>query len=105
MSIAETEAEPETVTGGKELALSLGITYRKLTHWVAQEYLRPEGGGGTGYPFRWPPSELEIAQRMGRLTAAGLQASAAARVARDTWPEGELAPGIAIVVTDPEETS
>ena len=96
--------EREMVTGGEDLAVSLGITYRQLDYWVWQGYLRPaDPTPGTGVPREWPEAELEIARRMGRLTTAGLTPAAAAVIARDTWPAGELAPGITITVT--EETS
>ena len=91
--------EPETLTGGEELALSLGITYRKLDYWVLQGKLRPlDPQPGTRQCPRGPEAELEIARRMGRLTAAGLPLSFAAAW-RGTWPSGALAPGIAVTVT------
>ena len=102
MSHAGTEAE--VVTGGEELAASLGITYRKLDYWTRLNHIRPvDAEPGTGVPREWPPAELEIARRMGRLTDAGIAVEVAAPFARDSWPRGEIAPGIALVITEPEE--
>jgi hypothetical protein len=86
----------------------LGITFKQFDHWSRKGYLRPERRpqrsgryhNGTGVPRRWPPAELEIARRMGRLTAAGLTPERAAVFARESWPSGEIAPGIRIEVTD-----
>jgi hypothetical protein len=82
---------------------ALGITYRQLDHWVRGGYLQPGRNWaghakGPGSPRMWPPGELEIARRMGRLTAAGLPPALAARFARELWPGGEIAPGIWIEV-------
>lgn len=98
---AVTTVQPETITGGEPLAVSLGITYRQLDYWVLQGHLRPlDPQPGTGNAREWPETELEIARRMGRLTAAGLPLSFAAVMARDTWPSGRLAPGITVTVTE-----
>ena len=87
-----------TVTVGMaETERDLGITYRQLDHWARKGYLRPVNGfGGSGRDREWPAAELEIARRMGRLVAAGLSVEKSAAFARDTWPHGEIAPGISI---------
>lgn len=96
------EQEQEVVTGGEELALSLGITYRQFSYWTQTGYLRPVNPDpGSGRLLEWPPAELEIARRMGRLTAAGLTVAFAASMARDSWPTAALAPGITVTVSDP----
>lgn len=85
------------------LCADLGITYRQLDHWSRMGYLRPVRlergkGGGTGSPRVWPPGELQVARLMGRLTAAGIQPSLAAVVARK-WPDAEeIAPGVFIQI-------
>lgn len=77
----------------------LGITYRQLDHWQRKGYLRPVNGfSGSGRDREWPLAEVEIARRMGRLVAAGLSVEQAARFARDTWPRGEIAPGVVVEV-------
>ena len=82
-----------------EAKRDLGITYRQLDHWARQGYLRPVNGfSGSGRDREWPLAEAEIARRMVRLVAAGLSVEQAARFARDTWPRGEIAPGIVIEV-------
>jgi MerR HTH family regulatory protein len=85
----------------------LGISYRQLDYWVRRGYLRPERrtarggkyGGGQGVSRRWPAAELEIARRMARLTAAGITPERAAVFARESWPSGEIAPGITVEIT------
>ena len=74
-----------------------GITYRQLDYWVRLEFLRPEIHQGRDR--WWPPREVEIATRMGRLVAAGLSVERAAVFARDDWPRGEIAPGITLEAT------
>jgi len=78
---------------------ALGITYRQLDFWTRSSLLRcdnPDPGSGT--PRTWPPQELEIARRMGKLTGAGIPPSLAAKFAREDWPRGEIAPGVTIEV-------
>ena len=72
-----------------------GVSYRNLDYWTRQGWLRPENGAtpGSGRSREWPESELEIARRMARLTAAGITASVAAEFAREQWPFGDIAPG------------
>jgi hypothetical protein len=80
-----------------------GITYKQLDWWATRGYLKPDrqrpGALPTsGNPRSWPPEELEIATRMGRLTAAGIPPPLAASFARTGWPRGEIAPGIVLEV-------
>jgi hypothetical protein len=81
----------------------LGVTYRRLDHWVRRGYLRPgrqEAGTrhSSGSYRTWTPAELETARLMGRLTRAGLTPAAAAKAAR-AGGRCELAPGIWVEVT------
>lgn len=97
-------AEENQQAGTDARPAELGITYRQLDHWARCGYLRPDRRWagktlGAGSPRVWPAEELEVARRMGRLTAAGLPAKLAASFARDSWPRGEIAPGIFIEVT------
>jgi hypothetical protein len=77
-----------------------GITYRQCDHWVRLGLLHPEGGNGPGDPRQWPEAEVEIARRMGRLTAARLPPELCAQFARNSWPSGEIAAGITLTVTE-----
>lgn len=81
-----------------------GITYKQLDWWATCKYLKPDrqrpGALPTsGNPRSWTPEELEIARRMGLLTAAKIPPSLAATFARNNWPRGEIAPGIVLEVT------
>jgi Bacterial RNA polymerase, alpha chain C terminal domain len=88
-----------------DVAREAGISFRQLDHWTRCGYLMPgrEWRGrhwGSGSNRTWPAGEMEIARRMGRLTAAGILPRLAASFARNSWPKGEIMPGIAIEVTD-----
>jgi DNA-binding transcriptional MerR regulator len=76
----------------------LGITYRRLDHYVRQGYLHPLHLGGSGHPREWTRAELEVARTMGRLAALGLPLETAHRVARSRDPRCEIADGIWIEV-------
>lgn len=81
----------------------LGITYRQLNHWVIRGYLRPDHARRTsGIARTWPEAELEVARRMARLTAAGISPEVACKFARESWPSGEIAPGITLSATSEE---
>jgi hypothetical protein len=90
----------------RHVKAELGITYAQLDTWTRRGWLHPEhppsryGDAGSGAPRRWPAAELEIARRMGRLTGAGLAASAAAAFARSGWPAGEIAPGLVLTAQE-----
>jgi len=74
---------------------ALGITYRQLDFWSRAGHLVPDNPDpGSGTPRTWPPQELEIARRMGKLTGAGIPPSLAAKFAREDWPRGEIGDGI-----------
>ena len=75
------------------------ISVRQLNYWTHHGHLRPGGGKGSGDFRKWPAAEIEIAARMGRLTAAGFPLEWAAWFARESWPTAEIAPGIQISVT------
>lgn len=83
-----------------ELTERAGISPRQLTYWAERGFIHPEGNGGSGNPWEWPESEAEIARRMGRLTAAEWSVEAAARYAREQWPDGEIGRGLRLVVSD-----
>jgi hypothetical protein len=95
---ASPDAEEAWGAGSTHVTKCAGITYRKLDYWVRLGHLQPGGGVGTGNDRWWPPAEIEIARRMGRLTAAGLPLELAASFAREGWPSGEIAPGITLEV-------
>lgn len=71
-----------------------GVSYRQLDYWCRRGWLRPgNGGAGSGSVRHWPEAELDVAEKMSRLVAAGLTPAAAERVARG---EPELAPGVRV---------
>lgn len=85
-----TLAERPTISSreGRGLAdspLDYGITYRQLDYWCRQGYLSA-GTPGTGSWRSWSDADREVARLMAALTAGGVTASAAARIAR-TDPE------------------
>lgn len=87
-------------TCATHVADELGITYRQLDYWVRKGFLKPRRfGESSGISREWPPAELDVARRMGLLTAAGLVPERAHAFAREGWPSGEIAPGIRIEVT------
>jgi hypothetical protein len=63
--------------------LAAGITERQINYWVTKGYLRPSGGGGAGYPWEWPRTEVAIALSMKRLTEVGFTPATAADIARN----------------------
>jgi DNA-binding transcriptional MerR regulator len=83
-----------------ELLEHARITARQLTYWVEQGFLHPAGNGGSGNPRAWPEAEVDIARRMGRLAGAGLPLEWSAQFARNSWPSGEIAPGITVTVSE-----
>jgi hypothetical protein len=100
------EAEPEAAPAilSADVLRIAGITYRQCDGWIRAGHLKPwrlwrRNACGSGSPRIWPPEEVEIATRMGRLTAAGIPPSLAASFARTGWPRGEIAPGIVLEVT------
>jgi hypothetical protein len=98
-----TDDLPEWLTTA-DIMYEAGITYRQCDFWARAGYLEPgrqwQGSRrGSGSPRVWPKSELEVAQRMGRLTRAGIPVPLAAFIVRESWPRAEIAPGIFIEVT------
>ena len=72
-----------------------GVSYRQLDYWCRRGYLRPVHTGGSGAPRRWTQAEVDIAQLMARLVAAGLPPLVAEQVARG---KPDIGPGITVVV-------
>lgn len=58
-----------------------GVTYRQLDWWIHQGWIQMPGRG-SGHSRKPDEDELYVAEWMGRLTCAGLTASAAAPLAR-----------------------
>lgn len=93
------------------LALELGVSYRRLDHWVHRGYLRPwNPTPGTGRARAWPTNECQVAALMVRLISAGFELAPAAELARDAvaaWATlggsacAEIAPGIVLVLCEP----
>ena len=81
-----------------EMTRYAGITYRRLDYFARQGLLHheplPAGRPGHGFSRRWPRAEAAVARTIGRLTAAGIELEAAARIARAGESRAELAPGI-----------
>lgn len=82
---------------------ALGITYRQLDYWTRVGYLRTvaEPTPGSGRRRTWPPEELAVARRMGRLIRAGFEVDAAALTARQG--SHKIAPGIHVIIVDDED--
>jgi hypothetical protein len=86
----------------RHLEAEIGITYRQVDYWTRLGWLKPENPvAGSGVSRRWPAFEVEVARRMGRLAAAGLGIPRAAAFARESWPAGEIAPGVTLAVSEP----
>jgi DNA-binding transcriptional MerR regulator len=76
-----------------------GISYKKLDHWCRLGLLRPgQNFLGSGSNREWPAEEVEVARRMGILTAAGLSLKTAHDVARSGHLRTELAPGVRLML-------
>lgn len=91
----------------RHLEAEIGITYRQIDYWARQGYLKPQRrlnlsgrGPRSGVSRVWPAAEMEIARRMVRLIQAGLGVAHAAAFARESWPKGEIAPGIMLEVAE-----
>lgn len=67
---------------------------------TARELRRVLAGAGLALSDGSGPSPAEARRRAGLLAAAGIRPSAALRFARQSWPEGEIAPGIRIEVAE-----
>lgn len=66
-----------------ELAEHAGVTYRQLDHWTRLGYLHPSNPNcGTGRHREYPPSEVRLACRLGRLVYAGVSLAIAYEVAQ-----------------------
>jgi hypothetical protein len=74
----------------------LGVTYRQLDHWTTQGYLiAKEPSPGSGRRRTWTADQLEIAERMGRLSRIGLTLALAHRIATGNSDVGD---GITITI-------
>jgi DNA-binding transcriptional MerR regulator len=94
-----TAAEADWLTSD-QVVRQAGITYRRLDYWTRVGYLSPAvPAAGNGSARVWTPWEAEIAGRIRRLSEAGLPVEAAVRYARRDWPDGEIGPGLRLVVT------
>jgi hypothetical protein len=84
--------------GSDEVVRHARITYRRLDYLARRGLVHheplPEGRPGHGFSRRWPRAEADVAQAIGRLTAAGFELEAAARIARQTEPRTKIAPGV-----------
>lgn len=84
----------------RHLHEDLGITYRQLDHWVRRGYLQPrQDQSGPGNARVWSEHEVTVAKRIALLVRAGLPHAKAAWMARDSWPRGEIAPGVWVEVS------
>lgn len=83
---------------------ALGLSYRTVDYWVRQGYLRAiNPGRGTGRGIRtFPAGEVPVADRMRRLTAAGVTPEAAHRAARS---DGWLSPEVRVLLVEPSEVA
>lgn len=97
---AAEDASPEDDLASVPVAEKAEISFRRLDWWVRRGYLKPEGGNGTGDPRSWPPAEVEVACKMGRLVHVGLSVESAARAARQDGPEIDLGRGVRLVIAD-----
>lgn len=86
----------------EQILRTTGLTMRQLNYWTTRGYLNPEGSGGSGNRYLWPPGEVRIAKTMKALVDADINPVGAARAARNNLI---LAPGIRIVLYDAAEDS
>lgn len=80
--------------------LDRGLDARTLEYWVTRGLLRPIAFGH-GVPRQWPQEELQTADLMRRLAAAGFTSEAAASVARAHLAGRPLVPlgdGLALAI-------
>ena len=101
---ADTASDLPDLLTSADIMYEARITYRQLDFWERAGYLKPDriwrgNKRGSDSPRSWPKAELEVAQKMGKLTRAGIPAALAASVARSGESRTEIAPGIFIEVT------
>lgn len=71
----------------QQLAEHLGLTYRQVDHWVRCGYLQaPESHPGSGHPRTFRPEDIQVAEVMADLVAAGLLPQRASELAHH-WLE------------------
>ena len=88
-----------------DLATLVGVTYRRIDHWIRCGYLMVEPCGGSGHQREIPDREIEVATIMVRLINAGLTPNAASVVARRMVLEEDTAatlPNDVLIVLLPE---
>lgn len=87
---------PRPETGVPAPLLGL-VSYRQLDYWVRAGWLQPDNAKpGCGYYRSWPAAEIQAAERMAHLVAAGLPYRLAAAVAHgQEW----ITPTVKITVT------
>jgi len=76
------------------------VSARQLSWWTGKGLLFPiaRNQGGSGIPFAWPPGEVIVAARMGRLMEAGLDLEIAADMARRGERRRALSDEVEVVV-------
>ena len=75
----------------------IGVTYRQLDHWTRAGYLHDDRTRpGSGHHRTWSDTELQVAERMGRLVRAGLTLHAAHKAARG---QTDLGYGVTVTIT------
>lgn len=80
-----------------------GLSARQIHTWTKAGHLRANAvAPGSGHPRTWPDAELAIGVLIVRLLDAGLTLDAAAEVARADYTLHQLAPGVWVMVIDPE---
>jgi DNA-binding transcriptional MerR regulator len=78
-----------------------GLTYRRLDYWTRKGFLRPEHATpGSGIHRVWDDDELAVANRMLRLTNAGIDLNSAAEIARGGPGTYDLGPGVAVILSE-----
>lgn len=84
-----------------ELREGSGATARQIFYWTEAGYLKAhQEKVGSGRAYTYDDDELEVAERMARLTAGGVAANVAAEIARHPIYHNETAPGVYVLVVD-----
>lgn len=83
--------------------LRSGASRRQIHYWTERGFLKAYTENvGSGRAYTYPDEELLVCERMARLTAGGLAVAVAADVARTTMYFHEPAPGVYVLVVDPQ---
>lgn len=86
----------------RQLAAQAGVSYRRVDHWTRRghvECLNPDPGHG--YDRMHPDTEVNVLDRVNRLTIAGFRIPAAFRIAR-ALANGPVPLPADFVIFDPE---